>query len=166
MVKDAGYDAYQKAFNQVGKDRLIPSSLLNKKERISIKKPSAPKDSSMNKRELGDLIRAVNGFIFLTCICGLKMKLPPGFKKSEMDCPRCHRHIQVPMQKVAALMTVLNTQQEKKAKKTQGMQSYKRKGKAWESFTCSNCGKICQLSPGFLGERIKCNTCQSSIRIN
>lgn len=165
IINNANYEGYQKAFNQFGKSRIIPQSQLREREIIGLRKPAFQKETPVNKRDLGDLIRAVNGFIFLTCICGLKMKLPPGFKKTEVDCPRCQRHIQVPLQKMAVLMTLLHTQQKKKAKKAQGMQSYDRKSKGWESFTCTNCGKICQLSPGFLGERIKCNRCKSTIKI-
>jgi heat shock protein HtpX len=34
-------------------------------------------------------MRMVNGFAFLSCACGLKMKIPPNFKGNKVKCPRC-----------------------------------------------------------------------------
>lgn len=47
------------------------------------------------KRELGDLMRTVNQFIFLQCLCGLKIKVPPDFKHPTLNCPRCNRLLTV-----------------------------------------------------------------------
>jgi hypothetical protein len=34
---------------------------------------------------------AVNDYVFITCRCGLKLKIPPGFgtNKPEIICPKC-----------------------------------------------------------------------------
>jgi heat shock protein HtpX len=40
-------------------------------------------------REAGDLVRTMNRFRFLQCACGLKMKIPPEYKKTLVKCPRC-----------------------------------------------------------------------------
>ena len=41
--------------------------------------------------QIGDIMRKVNGFLFLTCACGLKIKIPPDFKANAVECPRCRR---------------------------------------------------------------------------
>lgn len=47
-------------------------------------------------REAGDLLRKINGFLFLTCTCGLRIKLPPGFNRPRIECPRCHCQLEIP----------------------------------------------------------------------
>jgi heat shock protein HtpX len=42
-------------------------------------------------RQVGDIMRKVNQFVFLTCLCGLKLKIPPNFKSDKVQCPRCKR---------------------------------------------------------------------------
>ena len=42
-------------------------------------------------RQVGDIMRRVNGFWFLTCDCGMKFKIPPNFKAKSLKCPRCGR---------------------------------------------------------------------------
>ncbi|NLO33082.1 MAG: M48 family metallopeptidase [Candidatus Hydrogenedentes bacterium] len=55
--------------------------------------PPTPKTSEptprQRYREAADLVRSVNGFLFLSCTCGLKAKIPPTYKKSQVQCPRC-----------------------------------------------------------------------------
>ncbi len=43
------------------------------------------------RREADDLVRRMNGFRFLQCECGLKMKIPPAYDKSQVKCPRCNK---------------------------------------------------------------------------
>ena len=42
-------------------------------------------------RQVGDIMRKLNAFIFLTCVCGLKLKIPPNYKSDKVRCPRCKR---------------------------------------------------------------------------
>ena len=150
---------------------MIPRSVLaDGFKHIGIKKPSQSKDIASNKRDMGDLIRAVNGFVFLTCICGLKMKLPPEFKRTEVDCPRCKRNIQLPFKKIALLMPLLAKQREKKKKDQTALNkskefTYIRKTKGWETFQCFNCQSKIQLSPSFIGKKINCRNCKCNIFI-
>jgi heat shock protein HtpX len=41
-------------------------------------------------------MRKVNGFAFLTCACGLGLKIPPQFASQTVTCPRCKRVLAVP----------------------------------------------------------------------
>ena len=81
--------SYQKA---TSKTAVIPNSGL---ETIATPIRSPGVDSIKNKttkqqvHQINDIMRIVNGFAFLTCSCGLKMKIPPNYKNSSVICPKC-----------------------------------------------------------------------------
>ena len=54
-------------------------------------KPKKPASAQKQMRQVDDIMRRVNGFAFLACACGLKMKIPPNFKSNKVVCPRCKR---------------------------------------------------------------------------
>ncbi len=183
MIHGAGYVNYQTAFKVItGKD-VIPGSALKDKTPIGLFKPvgetgTATTGVKEQKRDIGDLVRAVNGYIFLTCLCGLKFKLPPGFDKPHFDCPRCKRSIEVPLAKLAAIATAVSKGSEISQKKEefvkeatsqpaagsadQGPLVYTRKGFGWESVACS-CGNYLTLSPHFVGKYMQCRKCGRQI---
>lgn len=167
LAGGVNYNEYQKAFSGVMGKRIIPRSGLEDSEAIPIKKPAAvPKDGSPSKtekKELGDLIRAVNGFIFLTCACGLKIKIPPGFKSTDLTCPRCRKTVTVPMAQLGALAGISKLgKRSGKAEKTPS--TYSRRGDSWESVAC-RCGNNIPLSPALKSATVRCSKCNSSIEI-
>jgi heat shock protein HtpX len=93
----ANYIDYQNAFNKVkhGKVSLIPNSGLADKTPIGIKEITAAPVTlgvvKQTKRDTGDIMMKVNNYSFVDCKCGLKIKIPPDFKKNELFCPRCGR---------------------------------------------------------------------------
>jgi heat shock protein HtpX len=178
MMHGVNYGDYQRAYAQTCKDKksIIPDSQLQDTAAIAIRKPHAePKPPPSRKdvlRQIGDITRAANGFAFIGCMCGLKIKVPPNFKKSEIDCPRCDRHISLPLAEMTALGTVLNRAggSEKAQKATDQKepgppQTYSRKASGWESFKCHHCGHIIQISPAFSGTHLRCAECESKIEI-
>ena len=178
MMHGVNYRDYQRAYAMTRKDRklLIPDSELQNTTAVGIRKPHAePKAPSSRKdvlRQIGDIARAANGFAFIGCMCGLKIKIPPNFKKSEIDCPRCRRHINIPLAEMTALGTVMsqvespNAAPEAPDQKAPGPpQTYNRKASGWESFRCGQCGHIMQISPAFSGTHMKCSECESKIEI-
>ncbi len=178
MSQGASYTDYQMAFLQVktGVTSGMPPSALRDFDTVAIRKPTASErkeQSSKEKtRDLGDLMRAVNQYVFLMCVCGLKIKVPPDFKKDRVSCPRCSREHEIPLtdfKTAAVLVGATATQEGNKAKRGQESrrfepQVYARKSEDWESFSCS-CGKLLQLSPLFMGEHITCNSCKSIVKI-
>ena len=103
MAGGANFLNYQTAFNTIkGKNtNLIPGSGLSDNEKIEIRKPGSDvksKNATEQKRTLGDLMMTLNNFIFLTCACGLKLKIPPHYHKSSIICPRCGRTNNIPEQ--------------------------------------------------------------------
>jgi len=103
MMHSADYSSYQKAYSSVtGQSTLLPPSALKENEAVPVKKaseaePVEPKSIKEEMREAGDLTRAVNRFAFLTCVCGLKIKIPPDFKKPNIICPRCWHALANPL---------------------------------------------------------------------
>jgi heat shock protein HtpX len=95
MSQGASYTDYARAFMAVTKARnIVPAAALTKEEvKIREGATEAPKQEKLQKQvhQIGDIMRKVNGFLFLTCVCGLKLKVPPDFKADTVKCPRCTR---------------------------------------------------------------------------
>lgn len=115
MTHGVSYLDYQDAFKSVkGMGAgVIPNSEL-KKEKIEQRKASADKEESKNAkkthRDLGDIMMKVNKYLFLVCVCGLRMKVPPDYKHNDVQCPKCGKMNDVPLKELAALSTVINSQ--------------------------------------------------------
>jgi heat shock protein HtpX len=193
MTHGADLLSYQRAFSKArGKSTMIiPSSGLKKDKPLSIREPhggaATPAGAKAEARNVLDLMRAVNGFAFLLCACGLKIKVPPDFEDSKLPCPRCGRENEVPKAEVSdineaaavvgAMVGVLTkggeegipeaseTRQSGKSGSSAPPLEYRRKGNSWESFNCS-CGKMHQLSPAFSSHQITCRKCGRIIKID
>jgi len=106
MTHGASFKDYSEAYSSTTKHKtVVPASALTK-EQIAIRDASEKAASQQRKakqmRQVGDIMRVVNGFVFLTCVCGLKLKIPPNFKAPKVKCPRCKRVLKVPKQKPAS----------------------------------------------------------------
>ncbi|MHC4290503.1 MAG: M48 family metallopeptidase [Planctomycetota bacterium] len=94
MSHGAAYIDYEKSYEAVTKrSAVVPASAL-KPEEVAIRDASSESKSTrtakQQARQIGDLMRTVSAFAFLTCGgCGLKMKIPPEFKGDQVKCPRC-----------------------------------------------------------------------------
>ena len=93
MSRGASFKDYSDSYSQtVGAGEVMPSSAL-KEPGVAIREASSETKKAQAKeqqmRQVGDIMRKVNGFLFLTCSCGLKMKIPPNFKSNKVNCPRC-----------------------------------------------------------------------------
>ncbi|MBN1327142.1 MAG: M48 family metallopeptidase [Candidatus Cloacimonetes bacterium] len=102
----ANYIDYQNAFSRIRGNRdvrtnIIPPSgirdtaKINLKTETGLEKTEQPKDD----HKLYDMMRTLNQFNFLQCTCGLKIKIPPDFKGTNVHCPRCDRFIEITHQK-------------------------------------------------------------------
>jgi heat shock protein HtpX len=76
------------------KKTVVPVAALAEKEDVAIRQAgvetTAKERAESQMRQVGDIMRRVNQFIFLTCACGLKLKIPPNFKGPNVKCPRCN----------------------------------------------------------------------------
>ena len=97
MSGGANYVDYQNAFNKIKRSNvpIIPSSGLADQTQIGLKEtlitPVALGVNKQTQRDTGDIMMKVNNYSFINCSCGLKIKIPPDFKKDELFCPRCGR---------------------------------------------------------------------------
>lgn len=101
ISQGAGFMDYQAAFDKIKRQPspIIPPSALANQEKVEIRKPEesaiTKESTKQKKRTLGDIMMAVNSYSFITCVCGMKIKVPAGFgtNKPHLVCPRCgHRH--------------------------------------------------------------------------
>lgn len=101
MAQGASFKAYSDAFTNVTRGRtIVPVAALSKEEDVAQRQASteAERKEHIGKqmRQVGDIMRRVNQFIFLTCACGLTLKIPPNFKSNSVTCPRCGRDHTIP----------------------------------------------------------------------
>jgi heat shock protein HtpX len=191
MSQGASLVSYEHAFAKAtGKaSRLIPASALRDDKNLTIRAPhtDVPGEQSEKKdaRDVMDLMRAVNGYAFLMCTCGLKIKVPPDMKESEIKCPRCGRANQIPRAQVAefaqvaaAVGAIVGTPKPAAAAGAipfaqpaaaapgpqQPLEYHRRSPGEWETFACS-CGHALQLSPLFSATQMKCPNCGTITRI-
>lgn len=104
ISQGAGFMDYQTAFDKIKRraSPLIPASALANQEKVEIRKAgeaiTADQTPKQQKRTMGNLMMTVNNYSFLTCVCGLKIKVPAGFgtNKPQVICPRCGHKNDVP----------------------------------------------------------------------
>jgi len=94
MSHGASFKDYSEAYSKVsGNKTIVPASALTKEEVVlrqaGIEAKSEQKEKQM--RQVGDIMRKVSGFLFLTCPCGVILKIPPNYKTGVVKCPRCER---------------------------------------------------------------------------
>jgi len=100
-MSGGSYVDYSKAFKQItGANTPLPNTALRPEEvplREARTPESKPKQTPREQlRQVGDIMRQVNGFAFLACTCGLKLKVPPNFQGNQVRCPRCKETLDVP----------------------------------------------------------------------
>jgi len=99
MAGGVSFKNYSDAYTNVThKKTVVPAAALTKED-IALRQASAEaKQEQLGKqmRQTGDIMRMVNGFVFLTCACGLKLKVPPNYKSDKVACPRCRNTIALP----------------------------------------------------------------------
>jgi len=100
MTHGASFKDYSDSFSNITHTKtVIPPTALTKED-IALRQAAAKarKEERLEKQlhQVGDIMRKVNGFIFLTCICGIKLKVPPNYKANRVVCPRCKRKLDLP----------------------------------------------------------------------
>ncbi|MBI1320684.1 MAG: M48 family metalloprotease [Candidatus Hydrogenedens sp.] len=180
LAGGVSYAKYVEAWQQVDRGAGVPKSMLAEQAApIRAADPAAKsaKDVQQRARETGDLLRSVSNFIFIPCVCGMKIKLPPEWKKETATCPRCKRVHTVPVAQLAqaaAAGEILRRQAQPggftkdiddtkpAAGKTPAL-IQKKRGE-WMSFKCP-CGTTKNLSPTFDAPQTRCASCGRNIAV-
>ena len=103
MSQGASFESYSAAYANVthGKN-IIPAAALQGEDvglREGRAEPTKEQKVQNQLHQVGDIMRKVNGFAFLSCLCGLKLKVPPNFKGDTVKCPRCKRDLDLAAQR-------------------------------------------------------------------
>ena len=190
MAGGAGYGEYLKSYRRVTGSRraLIRGGDLNRSplaQKVDQRGPQAQSvamaaNVAAARKRSGDIIRAVNGFAFIPCACGMQIKVPPDYAQSTFTCPRCgavHRIPEVGREHVAAILAAAAAMSAGRADKRQPQASAapgsaERKEQVvarlpgqWQGFDCSSCGRHYQLSPAFRLRQLSCSRCGNVIRV-
>ncbi len=100
ITQGASFKDYSDAYSAVTHRKTIVPPAALAKEDVHLRSGSARKEKEerieKQLHQVGDIMRRVNGFLFLTCACGLNLKIPPNFKAKNVTCPRCKRELTVP----------------------------------------------------------------------
>ncbi len=99
MSQGVSYAEYNRAFTAVTHaSGIVPKEALADRGspiRAGAVPPETPEAPARPAHQVGDIMRKVNGFTFLTCPCGLNLKLPPNFPDGTIPCPRCGRTLDI-----------------------------------------------------------------------
>lgn len=100
MTHGASFKDYSRSFSDITHTKtVIPPAALTKED-IALRQASAEAKKKerheTQMHQVGDIMRRVNQFVFLTCLCGLKLKIPPNFKANKVRCPKCKRTLDLP----------------------------------------------------------------------
>ena len=93
----ASFADYATAYQQVRHtDKvLIPAAAAAAAGTVAMRAPQPEPAEKLNDvqrtRETSNLMWHLNKYNTITCACGTKLRLPPGFKLSQVRCPHCGR---------------------------------------------------------------------------
>lgn len=163
----ADYTAYEEAYRRVhgSNEHCVDSRTLESAEQIAIREatpePTAKASAVERAQAVGQLLDRVLPLVVIPCPCGVRLKLPPDFKRDTLACPRCGRQHTVPH---AAGTTKSGESNRVPDRPGQQSMRYERRGTGWESFRCA-CGHTVQLSPRFSANETVCSKCHQRIAI-
>jgi len=102
MGGNAGWIDYDKAFRKVtgGEASGLDQKTLSAEKSIAAREATAEQDArkgaAARGREVADLIDRMVSFIIIGCPCGVRIKVPPEFKRPSVKCTRCGRDHKIP----------------------------------------------------------------------
>ncbi len=176
MAHGASYADYEEAYSHMHGKSVIGARTLSEDERTPLRESSSEteKGDLEKAREVLDILHRQEGMLVLACTCGLRTKVPPGYKQDSIRCPKCGRRVELP----AAVMTTAGAaaaagaaaleeekaQHEGPPEPPQEELTYRYEPGEWQSFKCA-CGQPIQLSPNLRAPRVRCPACDRQINI-
>jgi len=170
MGGGAGYVDYQAAMERIKgrKRRLAALEAAAKREGHIDARAASPVTQTAatpveRAREVTDLVDRLANFIFIPCACGLRLKVPPDFKRSRLYCPRCGTGHLVPRAQQAKAAGA-EEQAPQVSTDGGGELRFVRRSQDWEAFRCV-CGQTIRLGPSFPLTHTECAKCNRKIRV-
>ncbi len=101
MSGQASLAAYEKAYQALhGKQSVLPPSVRAASVDQAVREQHRESDDGTGRsqwRQAQDLLHQVDRYAVIACVCGMKLKLPPGYEESKVGCPKCgHVHVLPP----------------------------------------------------------------------
>ncbi len=93
---------YEQAYKKAKGGGLVPSNALKTARPVGVRpaweeEAKQPRPTPQERaRQTSDMLWKLNNYIFLPCLCGVQLKIPPGFKSTKVRCPRCKRVHDIP----------------------------------------------------------------------
>ena len=110
MGKSTSLAAYEEVFRTLHKGQgVLAAKDLRAAAPEAEARPAAAAggEAAAQWRAAQDLLQRANGFVALSCACGMKMSLPPDFNQPRIACPRCGTSHEVPLAALAAASQAL-----------------------------------------------------------
>jgi heat shock protein HtpX len=94
MTSGSSLRVYEQAYRQLYPDGLLAPTTLKRSQEQGLRMPEEiieKMDPQKNLRQVKDILHKVDGYELITCTCGVKLKIPPQFKYTNVRCPKCGR---------------------------------------------------------------------------
>lgn len=87
----SSFAEYDQAFRDASGQRegVIPASALAEKQDVSGRRTASEPSARQRARQVDDFFYGQDSYRGLTCDCGARLKVPPGFLAPRVICPRC-----------------------------------------------------------------------------
>ena len=93
---------YEQAYRKDTGKGLVPAKSLKTARPVGVRppgqqEPDKPKPTAQERaRQTSDMLWKLNKYIFIPCMCGVQLKIPPNFKSDKVRCPRCKHLHEIP----------------------------------------------------------------------
>lgn len=151
---------YEEAWRRTGgRARLFPAGVTRQCPEYPCREEAALPSAKPRAAERagGDIVRSLNGYVFLPCSCGMRVKLPPEFAMEHAQCPRCGKVVSMPAAQAAPVAVPVSGEEDCALEIAWP-------GGVWMTFKCA-CGARVQLSPECRALHVGCPECGRRIRI-
>ena len=103
MAGGAGLAEYEKAYRAAKGQGVVPASTLGQAGAVGLRAASAetgpvePASEQVERaRETSDLMWRMNNYRTIDCPCGTRLRVPPDYRRPQVQCPHCGRIHQTP----------------------------------------------------------------------
>ena len=156
-MTSASLTDYEQAYRRAtGRSAIGAESLRNAPAQII--RPPSNAGPILTRPATQQVTHRCNGYLPLTCACGLQISVPENYERNDIRCVRCGKLLTVPL-----VQPSTSPSPQPSSSSQPGLQ-YRRTGQGWESFRCT-CGRTIQLSPAFAAPHIRCYHCGKQIAI-
>lgn len=107
MAAGSSLKVYEQSYRKLFPEGLIGTATLMGVKEQSIRpagEGEVPPNPKKNLRQAKDILHKVDGYGLIACACGVKLKIPPQFKYTNVKCPKCGRTHDVSVALLAASM--------------------------------------------------------------